>query len=618
MIKSRRRTSALILACVVTQPLHATPSGAAQAQPAAASAQVRCDRSVALGPLGTRMDEYLTRAVPYGFSGSVFVMDQEGVILHRAYGMANVARRIPNQIDTLFDMGSITKGFTATAIALLESEGRLSFGQRLSDYFPNAPADKRDITIQQLLTHTAGLIDLTNPNDYLVISREQFLTDLFKTPLLAPPGAQWSYSNAGYSVLAAIIEKLSGVSYERFLRDRLLAPAGMVDTGYRLARWSNDSADRSAHTYTPPVDHGSPLGRLRPTGGPHWILLGNGGMITTTADLCRFEAALRRGRPVAPPVQATLFAGRVERSATAKQGYAWTEENFPEGRAVHHGGDAPLFGLNAEFRRYPERHVTIGFLGTTRLKGSSSRHAIMRGLTSILFRGEVPRPPQVAAAPAAALRPLEGEYAIGSDSRLVIRQHAGHLLIGALGQEATDLLTFQRVAASQAARRERNAAAEDFGRALAASDEATLRRFVPEPAATSLITDLRAAEAKFGKLQGTRSMGTARLDRGVFRTTMRLDFARAPQVVRFVWGGGKISLNTDDENLATLGRVLAISPIKSVIEETAWRTPSGRYAVYDLMTDQIVEAEFVRAGRARAGAVILHLPDGPVTARRVR
>jgi CubicO group peptidase (beta-lactamase class C family) len=218
----------------------ANAGGGSASLPARATPSDQCNRQVIRGELGRQIDQYLARAVPFGFSGSIFVVDSRGVLLHRAYGAANVARRIPNRVDTLFDMGSITKGFTATAIALLQAEGRLSLDQTLSVYFPDAPADKGGITIEQLLTHTAGLIDLTNPNDYLVISRDDFLRDLFNSPLVAAPGEKWAYSNAGYSVLAAIVEVVSGLPYEQFLRERILAPAGMPDTGYRLARWSND------------------------------------------------------------------------------------------------------------------------------------------------------------------------------------------------------------------------------------------------------------------------------------------------------------------------------------------------------------------------------------------
>jgi uncharacterized protein YejL (UPF0352 family) len=302
-----------------------------------------------------------------------------------------------------------------------------------------------------------------------------------------------------------------------------------------------------------------------------------------------------------------------------KQGYAWSEEVLPEGRAVHHGGDAPLFGLNAEFRRYAEREVTIGILANSRNKGASTRRAVMPAMTRILFGGEAPSPPEVRAASVASLLPLEGEYAVGDASRLVVRRGSGHLLLGAVGQDATDLLTFQRVPASLTARRQRNAMADDFARALVASNVEALRRFIADPQQISrLIDDLRKAQERYGLLQGAESLGTARLDKGVFRTTMRFNFARSPQIIRFAWNGPHAGVDTDDENLPLLGGVLAMSPIAAVIEERAWQGQGGRFALYDLLTDEAIEAEFERAGRSPAAALILHLPGGPVRAARIR
>jgi CubicO group peptidase (beta-lactamase class C family) len=422
------------------------------------------ERTRVEGEQGARLDEYLSRTVPFGFSGAVFVTDRRGVLLHKGYGLADVAKGVPITTQTVFDMGSITKAFTAEAVVLLAAERRLSVQDTLGKYFPDAPADKRGLTLEQVLTHTAGLVDLTG-DDYDVVTREQLLRDAFAAPLVATPGQAWSYSNAGYSVLAAIVEKVSGQTYEQFLRKRFFAPAGMNQTGYVLPKWDPALV---AHTYTLGVDHGSPLERFRRNGGPYWVLLGNGGMLTTSADLYRWEQALRAGRILSFPLQEDLFAPRFKRSENVSQGYAWTIERYPDGLAVHHGGDAPGLGVNAEHRRYREEALTIVVLANTRHKGASTRRSIVPGIRATLLGRDAPLPPAVTRLPPDALKAFEGTYDVAPGAFLTVRAERGGLVVGSSGQEAVDLFTFTRAEASLANRRVRNQKALELVEALRA------------------------------------------------------------------------------------------------------------------------------------------------------
>src|SRR5687768_1025622 len=296
-----------------------------------------CSSARPLSPLGVTIDRSLQRMVPFGLSGSVIVADRSGIVLNKGYGQGL-------RPDTIYDMGSITKSFTSTALLMLEDEGKLSTTDPLSRHFPNVPADKAEITLDQVLSHSAGLVDLTG-GDYDRVPREKFLADLFAAPLVSKPGSEYHYSNGGYSLLAAIIENISGKSYETFMRERLFAPAGMRDTGYRIPPRDHR---RVAHTFTPPVDHGSPVERLERAGGVHWILLGNGGMLSTTEDLHRWEVALRGGRIVSRRVYEKLMTPIFKRSETMSLAAAWTIETVDGERVMHHGSDAPELGVNGE------------------------------------------------------------------------------------------------------------------------------------------------------------------------------------------------------------------------------------------------------------------------------
>src|SRR5215208_347321 len=207
------------------------------------------------GAAGARMDRYLEAAQHFGFSGAVLVADREGIVLRKGYGQADANRRISPEM--LFDMGSMAKQFTAAAVLLLESEGKLSVNDRLSRFFPNVPPDKRDITLHQMLTHTAGLVSDV-ADDYDQISADSGLRALFAEPLVSLPGQAFNYSNAAYATLATLIERLTGKSYDAFMAERIYGPAGMTHTGYRIP---NLDSSLVAHTYTPPVDHGTPAER---------------------------------------------------------------------------------------------------------------------------------------------------------------------------------------------------------------------------------------------------------------------------------------------------------------------------------------------------------------------
>ncbi|HEX6385166.1 MAG TPA: serine hydrolase domain-containing protein, partial [Anaerolineae bacterium] len=228
------------------------------------------------GELGGRLDKYLTRVTPFGFSGALLVASGGEVVLNKGYGLAIRDEDVANTAETVFSLGSITKQFTAAAIVKLEMQGRLSTADFISDYFDGVPDDKSAVTLHHLLTHTAGVINYTG-EDYEMAQRDETVQKVLAAPLAFAPGARYQYSNAGYSLLAAVVELVSGQRYEQFLHDHLFRPAGMRFTGYRLPDWDQRVV---AHWYTGDNDFGTPLDKPYPS----WNLLGNGDMLSTTDD----------------------------------------------------------------------------------------------------------------------------------------------------------------------------------------------------------------------------------------------------------------------------------------------------------------------------------------------
>jgi CubicO group peptidase (beta-lactamase class C family) len=235
-----------------------------------------------------QIDSILRAAQKDGFSGAVLIARDGKVIFQHGYGMADRAKKIPFGPNTVVQIGSNTKDFTAVAILQLIQSQNLHLNDSLSKFFDNVPADKRGITIRELLEHRAGFPGSIGP-DFEALNREQMVARAMATPLRFPAGTNESYSNTGYSLLAAIIEKMTGLTYDTYLHDFILAPIGLKRTGFLLPRFA--PADL-AHGYRDGVDQGTMLSKSHATDGPYWNLRGNGGMLSTLGDMLQFYQVL--------------------------------------------------------------------------------------------------------------------------------------------------------------------------------------------------------------------------------------------------------------------------------------------------------------------------------------
>ncbi|HLU73861.1 MAG TPA: serine hydrolase domain-containing protein [Nonomuraea sp.] len=272
---------------------------------------------------------FLARTLPEGFGGTVVTAHGDRITFCEGFGLADRAARIPATCDTVYDVMSITKQFTAAAILKLEAMGRLKVSDPIGAHLGPVPGGKRGITLHHLLTHTAGLPEAVG-DDYEPLSRDDMLARALAAGLLSAPGAEFRYSNTGYSVLAAIVEKTSGLSYERFLAEHLFGPAGMTATGYVLPRWERDRVaveyDAGGRAMGRPYEH--PWA----ADGPHWNLRGNGGMLSTARDLFRWHRALTG--------DAVLPAGARKKLFTAYAPVPDSDESYAYGWNIL--GDGPI------------------------------------------------------------------------------------------------------------------------------------------------------------------------------------------------------------------------------------------------------------------------------------
>src|SRR6266536_2917387 len=188
----------------------------------------------------TKIDQLVSLYNKYGqFNGSVLVADNGKVIYKKGFGLANMEWNIPNQTDTKFRLGSITKQFTATLILQLVEQGKIKLDGKLTDYLPEYRKDTGDkVTVRNLLSHTSGIPSYTSlPGFIQNQTRDPYTVSAFvkkytSGDLEFEPGSKFSYDNSGYFLLGAIIERVTGKPYEEALKQRIFDPLGMKDSGY--------------------------------------------------------------------------------------------------------------------------------------------------------------------------------------------------------------------------------------------------------------------------------------------------------------------------------------------------------------------------------------------------
>jgi CubicO group peptidase (beta-lactamase class C family) len=319
--------------------------------------------------IAEKLDAYVKKlAAADVFSGAVLVARDGKVVYRKAFGMASQAFRVPNRVDTKFNLGSMNKMFTAVAIAQLAEKGKLSFSDTVGKHLPEYPnkAVGEKVTIHHLLTHTSGMGSYFNPK-FMEASRDRFrsvadyLPLYVDEPLAFEPGARWEYSNSGFMLLGAIIEKATGKSYFDTVREQIYRPAGMKDT--ECYEMDQDTPNLAiGYTRMGPEGPGS-SGPRRNNLYMHVIKGGPaGGGFSTVEDLARFATALREHRLLSSPSTETVLAGKVALpgSGEAKYAYGFFEERVNGKRVVGHGGGFP--GINSQLDLYPELGYTVAVM----------------------------------------------------------------------------------------------------------------------------------------------------------------------------------------------------------------------------------------------------------------
>jgi CubicO group peptidase (beta-lactamase class C family) len=295
------------------------------------------------------------------FSGVALIAKNGVPIFEKAYGFARLDPAIPNQVDTKFGLASVTKIFTGVAIAQLVEKGKLSYDDSISTHLPDYPNREvaRKVTIHHLLTHTSGMGDIIGVRSNAMIDSLRSPRDYF--PLFADeppafePGKGVRYSNAGYIVLGAMVERVSGQSYADYLQEHIFTPAGMKNTEFHL---EDENIANSASGFTYVIlnsqDDLATRESRRPARGAS-----AGGGYATAEDLLKFWIALHEHRLLNRQNTDLVMSGKVatRQGPDVKHAYGFEDEMVNGHRIVGHGGGGRA--VNTQFDIYPDEGYTV-------------------------------------------------------------------------------------------------------------------------------------------------------------------------------------------------------------------------------------------------------------------
>ena len=348
------------------------------------SAAPRPDASSRLSSVARRFQK-ITR-----FSGAVLVMQGEKVLLREGYGLADREHGIECSPTTKFRLASVTKQFTATAVLCLVQDKKIELQAPISKYLPYLnPAIASRVTVHQLLTHTSGLIRAVETlgekgmGDHFTMP--EMLELIGGSELQAEPGAEFSYSNAGYVLLAAIIERVTGKSYSQAMTDLFFGPLGMKNTGHEMAGVILSGRARGYYLL--------PDGALNAAYEDKSYVTGAGSLYSTVDDLATWIRAVRKRAVLSPEMTKLLFTAH-----TPRYGYGWANFEYQaqadEGvlekfQGWYHDGGCP--GFVTQISLFPEQNISVIVLSNST---PAPVPAFLEQLANVLLDNEVSYPPE--------------------------------------------------------------------------------------------------------------------------------------------------------------------------------------------------------------------------------
>jgi CubicO group peptidase (beta-lactamase class C family) len=375
------------------------------------------------------LDAVASSAYPASEPGAAVLVTKDGaVLLRKGYGLADLEQGIPIQPDMVFRIGSVTKQFTAAAILLLEQEGKLSVEDDLRKHLPDYPTSGRVITIEHLLTHTSGIRSYTDMEDFGEHAREDMGVDeviaLFENePLGFEPGEKYAYNNSGYFLLGAIVEKVSGKTYEAFLREKIFEPLGMSQTYYGSTSRIIPKRAQGYDGVNAEFQNAEYLSMTLPYAA--------GSLLSTVDDLAKWDRALYGSELLSrESLEKWWKPFALASGASTYYGYGWSISSYQNRTVVSHGGG--INGFTCHLLRIPEDRVFVAVL-TNRNDEKSNPALVARKLAATAI-GKPVEEPSATAAPG-SLAKLAGLYRTSGGARHMVTGKADGLVLRRYGDE---------------------------------------------------------------------------------------------------------------------------------------------------------------------------------------
>ena len=583
-----------------------TPGATFHRSPCSLSALARSKRSnIVVGETAQAIDEFVERLTRLGiFSGQVLIARHDSVLLNGAYGFANLELCAPVTRETVFDIASLSNQFTGAALLRLAEDGVLALSDSLGKWLPDVPADKRGITIDQLSRHRAGIPRYLDDDDFdhfahdLAPPRDSVVRAILAKPLRFAPGSQFEYSNMGFVLLAAVVERAARQPFTQYVRSAILRRAHLTHTGFPADTRTWPEA-RVARAYADQYDDGSP--RERPDS---WHGLGGSQIVSSATDLLTWHRALRNNRVLSSDPRE-----RLRDSLVGDYALGWRALRRPDGTVgvfFHAGAHPRSFG--SEFRYYPARDVVVIVLTNLRHDDVYMQEDVIANVSDFFVGRDSVLTPLPAVVAEARAR-VEGSYAIAEgDSLVVWRDKAARLWMAPLGQRAFDIVfgkdsTESRTAMAASRTRE-------FIESLQHVDCSSIQPHAM-PVHTFEIrssqwNDRWCAWQRDGAYRGMSIVGVAPRTYSKTRAYVisRLQFGRTSRVVAWEWSADEFQKSWSAPEVPfPQSRALAA-------------TSDGRFVAYDWFTGRRLDitAQSDGAGRVR----VLTLTDSArtVVARR--
>jgi len=372
------------------------------------------------------MDTYTKQ---YKFNGAVLVAYNGKILLDKGYGLRNADNKIANDKNSIFQIGSITKQFTATVILKLQEEKKLNVTDKLSKYFPDYPKGD-SITIEQLLTHTSGIYSYTS--DPVFMEKEvskpadrQRMIALFKDkPLQFSPGTQWEYSNSAYMLLGYIIEDVTKMPYEQAVRKYIFNPDKMDHSGFDFTHLNHGNKATGYFRLSEGSSVPAPIVDSS-------VSYSAGAIYSTTGDLYKWHQSLQ--------VNSIMTKASKEKAFTPVKnnyGYGWVIDSVFGKRRVGHGGG--IHGFNTNIASIPDDNTCIILLNNA---GNPNLDKITESIFAILYNKPYELPKEKVAITVAEdiLKQYIGVYELSPELIITISVENGKLIGKSEGQEALQL-----------------------------------------------------------------------------------------------------------------------------------------------------------------------------------